>query len=44
MSYILINEEMFPYQLQISILATALELQKIKKRFNQKQGYLIEHN
>ena len=31
MSYILINEEMVPYQLQICILATALELQKIKK-------------
>ena len=30
MSYILINEEMFHYQLQICILATALELQMIK--------------
>ena len=34
---------MVPYELQICILATPLELQKIKKELI-KKGYLIQHN
>ena len=34
---------MVPYELQICILATPLELQMIKKELI-KKGYLIQHN